>query len=208
VAAIAGDYRLVGGTVGDLIREARGVAVPARPAASPSRGEKPMSHNTHEPELVVVPLWTRARAVKARPYLASMLRSLRDSLLKAKQHGLAAHRLATRPGRLNRASLIARAEAIQESRVAYDAVDDGMEELRSLGINCLDPVQGEALVPFLTRQQLAWFIYDLFAEEPLRHWRFNTDPPETRRPIEEIHSNPKAGGRPSEGNPPTIPGPP
>jgi hypothetical protein len=128
-------------------------------------------------------------------------------LLKAKQHGLAAHRLATRPGRLNRASLIAHAEAIQESRVARDAVRDGMEELRSLGINCLDAVQGEALMPFLTRQQLAWFIYDLFAEEPLRHWRFHTDPPGTRRPIEEVHSDPEAASRPSEGNPSAIPGP-
>ena len=166
-----------------------------------------MTHNTRESELVIVPLWTRARAVKARAYLASMLHSLRDSLLEAKQHSLAAHRLATRPGRLDRASLIAHAEALQESRVARDAVCDGMEELRSLGVNCLDPVRGEALVPFLTRQQLAWFIYDLFAEEPLRHWRFHTDPPATRRPIEEIHSDPEAGDPTSEGNQSTAPGP-
>ena len=165
-----------------------------------------MSRNTHESELVVVPLWTRARAVTATAYLASMLHSLRDSLLKAKQRSLAAHRLATRPGRLNRASLIAHAEAIEDSRVARDAVRDVIEELRSLGINCLDPVQGEALVPFLTQKQLAWLIYDLFAEDPLRHWRFYTDPPETRRPIEEIYNNPEAGGRPPEGNPSAIPG--
>jgi hypothetical protein len=166
-----------------------------------------MSRNTPESELVIVPLWTRLQAVRARAYLASMLHSLRDSLLKAKQHSLTAHRLATRPGRLNRAALIAQAEAIQESRVARDAVRDGMEELRSLGINCLDPVRGEALLPFLTQQQLAWFIYDLFAEEPLRHWRFHTDPPDTRRPIDEIHSDPEANGGPSEGNPSAIPGP-
>jgi hypothetical protein len=166
-----------------------------------------MSRKTHESELVVVPLWTHARAVKASAYLRSMLHSLRDSLLKAKQHSLAAHRLATRPGRLNRASLIAHAEAIQESRVARDAVRDGMEELRSLGINCLDPVQGEAIVPFVTRQRLAWFIYDLFAEAPLRHWRFHTDPPSTRRPIEEIDGDPEAGGGSAEGKPSAIPGP-
>ena len=155
-----------------------------------------MSRNTHESELVVVPLWSRGQVVRARPYLASMLHSLRDSLLKAKQHSLAAHRLATRPGRLNRASLIAHAEAIEDLRVARDAVRDDIEELRSLGINCLDPVQGEALVPFLTQQRLAWFIYDLFAEEPLQYWRLHTDPPETRRPIEEIDTDPEAGGDP------------
>jgi hypothetical protein len=104
-----------------------------------------MSRDTHKSELVIVPLWTRSQAVRARAYIASMLHSLRDSLLKAKQYSLAAHRLATRPGRLNRASLIAHAEAIQESRVADDAVRDGLEELRSLGINCLDPIRGEAL---------------------------------------------------------------
>jgi hypothetical protein len=166
-----------------------------------------MSHKAHESELVIVPLWTRARAVKATAYLASMLYSLRDSLLNAKQHSLAAHRLATRPGRLDRASLIAHADLIQESCVARDAVRDGMEELRSLGVNCLDPVRGEALVPFLTQQQLAWLIYDLFAEEPLRHWRFHTDPPQTRRPIEEIHSAPEAAGPAAEGNRSAIPGP-
>jgi hypothetical protein len=166
-----------------------------------------MSRNTHESELVIVPLWTRARAVKATAYLASMLRSIRDSMLKAKQHSLTAHRLATKPGRLNRASLIAHAEAIQDSRVAHDAFRDGMEELRSLGINCLDPVQGEALVPFLTQQQLAWFIFDLFAEQPLRHWRFYTDSPETRRPIEEIRGDPDVGGRPPEDYPSAIAGP-
>jgi hypothetical protein len=165
-----------------------------------------MSRNTHESELVVVPLWTRARAVTATAYLASMLHSLRDSMVKAKQHSLAAHRLATRPGRLNRASLIAHAEAIRDSRVALDAVRDGMEELRSMGINSLDPVQGEALVPFLTQKQLAWLIYDLFAEQPWRHWRFHTDPPETRRPIEEIPSDPEARGGIPEDHPSAIPG--
>jgi hypothetical protein len=165
-----------------------------------------MIRNTQESELVVVPLWTRARAAKATTYLASMLHSLRDSLLKAKQHSLAAHRLATRPGRLNRASLIAHAEATRDSRVAREAVSDGMEELRSLGINCLDPVQGEALVPFLTQRRLAWLIYDLFAEQPWQHWRFHTDPPETRRAIEEIHADPEAGGPRPQDNPSAIPG--
>ena len=166
-----------------------------------------MSRKTHESELVMVPLWTRARAEKATPYIASMLRSLRDSLLTAKQHSFTAHRLATRPGRPNRAALIAHAEALEESRLACDAVDDGEEELRALGINCLDPISGEALVPFATRERFAWFIYDLFAEQPLQYWRYHTDPPETRRPIEEIQDDPDPGERPSEGNPSSTPGP-
>ena len=166
-----------------------------------------MSRNAHESELVIVPLWTRAQAEKATSYLASILRSLRDSLLEAKQHSLAAHRLAARPGRPNRASRIAHAEALQESRVSGDSVRDGVEELRSMGINCLDPVRGEALMPFVTQQRLAWFIYDLFAEEPLRHWRFHRDPPETRRPIEEISDGPEERDPRSEGNFSATPGP-
>ena len=159
-----------------------------------------MSRHRHTTDLVIVPLWTCAQVEKASPYLASMLRSLRESLLDAKQHSLAAERLERRPGRPNRASRIAHAEAIRDASRARDGLREGIEELQSLGINCLDPLRGEALVPFINAEHLAWFIYDLFAEEPVRHWRFHTDPLEMRRPIETIGNQPPA--QTSSGGPP------
>jgi hypothetical protein len=151
-----------------------------------------MSRKPQTTDLVIVPLWTRAQAEKASPYLASMLRSLREAMLDAKQHSLTAERLASRPGRPSRASRIAHAEAIRDASRARDVLHESIEELQSLGINCLDPLRGEALVPFITDEHLAWFIYDLFAEEPVRYWRFHTDPLEMRRPIEAIGQRPAA----------------
>ena len=148
-----------------------------------------MSHKPQISDMVVVPLWTRARAEKATPYFASMLRSLRDSVLEAKQHSLAAERLAHRRGRPSRKARIAQGEALRDACRARDVVHDSIQELESLGMHCLDALRGEALVPFIQKDQLAWFFYDLFAERPICHWRFHTDPPEARRPIDEIPPN-------------------
>lgn len=145
-----------------------------------------MSRQSHAPELLIVPLWTRAKIEKAAPYFASMLRTLRQAALEAKEAGLTAERLSHQPGRPDRAARIAHANALRDAGQAGDALRENMEELQALGVHCPDAMRGEALIPFDHEQQLAWFVYDLFAEEPLRQWRFHTDPPEMRRSIEEI----------------------
>jgi len=134
----------------------------------------------------VIPVWTYEQARKASPYLASILRSVREHRIDAQRHEVAAKRLADAPGRPDRKSLIAHTEATRESERAQDRVAEAIGELDDLGIECLDPVQGIALVPFANEDQLAWFIYDLFDEEPLRYWRYHKDPLDTRRPIETI----------------------
>ncbi len=50
-------------------------------------------------------------------------------------------------------------------------------------MQALDPVHGQALVPFVHEEQLAWYVFDLFDPQPLRFWRFQSDPDETRRPL-------------------------
>ena len=46
-----------------------------------------------------------------------------------------------------------------------------------------DPIRGQALFPFLHKKKLAWFLYDLFEEHPLRYWRYQDDPVDVRRPV-------------------------
>jgi hypothetical protein len=134
----------------------------------------------------VIPVWTYEQAKKASPYLASVLRSVREHQIDAQRHEVAAQRLADAPGRPDRKSLICQAEATRESGHAQDRVAEALAELDDLGIECLDPIQGIAFVPFANEKQLAWFVYDLFDEEPLRYWRYHNDPLDTRRPIEAI----------------------
>jgi hypothetical protein len=148
-----------------------------------------MSRKSQQASLVIVPLWTRVQFEKAAPYLASMLRSLRESALEAKESRLAVERLARVPGQPGRSARIRQTNALADAEHAHAAFQEGMEELKALGINCLDPLRGEALVPFINDQQLAWFIYDLFAEEPMGHWRFHTDPQEMRRSVNDLHEH-------------------
>jgi Uncharacterized conserved protein (DUF2203) len=134
----------------------------------------------------IIPVWTYAQARSASPYVASIMRSVRDHQIDAHQHELAAKQFAKAPGRPDRKALIAYADATRESGRARDRLAEALDELHDLGIECLDPIQGTALVPFANEKQLAWFVYDLFDDEPLRFWRLHDDPLDTRRPIETI----------------------
>jgi hypothetical protein len=151
-----------------------------------------MSRNTGaKKRRQTIPVWTHAQALKAIPYLSSIMQTVRDYRIAAKHHHLQAWRLANEPGRLNRTALIAHQEETRDARSANDRFHDALRELHKLGVYCLDPVRGEALVPFAHDQQLAWFVYDMFDPEPLRFWRFHSDPLETRRPIAEIGEEPR-----------------
>jgi hypothetical protein len=77
-------------------------------------------------------------------------------------------------------------QAAAEARAAHERYLEAREELEGLGIACLDPNQGTAWIPFSHDNQLAWFVFDLFDGEPIRFWRYQTDPLETRRPVAEI----------------------
>jgi hypothetical protein len=128
-------------------------------------------------------VWTFAQAQAAVPYIASVVRSIREHALAALSHAREARRLADRTGRPDRAALIAQQEAEQAARRADDQFQDAVMELQSLDVFCLDPIQGQALVPFVHDEQLAWYIFDLHDDPPLRFWRFQSDPEDTRRPI-------------------------
>jgi len=61
--------------------------------------------------------------------------------------------------------------------------DTSLQELNGLDMQLVDAVQGTALVPFSHDDQLAWYIFDIFAPQPLLAWRYQSDPDETRRKL-------------------------
>jgi hypothetical protein len=137
-----------------------------------------------------IQVWTYDQARRVLPYVASIMRSLREHRLDARRHRLDAERLALRPGRPDRTALIAREHAIEQARRAEERFHETLQELHTLDIYCLDPVRAQALVPFVQDEQLAWFVFDLFEGPELRFWRYHTDPLETRRPIAKSSEGP------------------
>lgn len=133
-----------------------------------------------------VQVWTQSQARALVPYLKSVMASLREAKLAEQQHQRDARQLADRPGRPDRATMIALDEAHRAAGRAADDFDTALEELQGLDVYCLDPLAGQALVPTVHEDQLAWFVYDHFDSEPLRFWRYHTDPLEMRRPLSEM----------------------
>jgi hypothetical protein len=138
----------------------------------------------------VIQVWTHPQAQKALPLIAGIVRSIREHRLEAQAQHLRAERLAQHPGRPDRATLIAHAEALREMDAANERFEAGLKELFEFNVYCLDPVHGLTLLPFAHADQLAWFIFDLFDPEPLRFWRFHSDPLTTRRPLTELETTP------------------
>ncbi len=128
-------------------------------------------------------LWTYREAVQAVPYVDSILRSLRESLVETNRLRLHAERLADRPGRRTRDELIDLEETRRQADRAYDRYLETLEELQDVGVGCSDPVNGEAIFPFIYQEQVAWFTYHVFEGPYLQWWRYDSDTPDTRRPI-------------------------
>jgi len=159
-------------------------------------------------------LWTYAEAVKVIPYLRSIVRSVREGWLESRQTRFTVQRLDAQPGRPNRSALILRVAAAQEALQAEGQFMAALRELQTLGVYCVDPVNGLALIPFrpltfrsageikMEGEDLAWFVFDLFAPQGLVGWRFHGDPLETRRPlmeeldpdrVDQVFSSPSVG---------------
>jgi len=128
-------------------------------------------------------VWSYAEAQAARPYLTSVVGSLREHALEALTQRRRLEQFAARPGRPDRHTLIAQQEAERLGREAGARFEEAAEELQTLDVFSLDPLQGQALVPFVHDDQLAWYVFDLFDAQPFRFWRFQSDPEDTRRPV-------------------------
>jgi len=91
--------------------------------------------------------------------------------------------LDNKPGRPDRSTLIDLQDGRKELSHLQQEYDSALEELTTLDMQLLDVVQGTALVPFAHDDQLAWYIFDLFDAQPIRTWRYQSDPDETRRKL-------------------------
>jgi hypothetical protein len=146
-----------------------------------------MRKQHHQEPASTIPLrwWTYAEAVKALPYLRALVRALREYWLHLQRLQLQVRRLDARPGHPDRQDLTLRAEAAREAELAEEHFTEALRELEALDVFSLDPSGGVALIPFRHGDDLAWFVFDLFAPQGLDGWRFPADPLEKRRPLVE-----------------------
>ncbi len=140
-------------------------------------------HDGETQTIVSLRMWSYPAARKAIPYLRVLVGALREQWLELRQWQQKLKRIDARPGRADRQNLIERKEAVREADRAEENMLETLGELTALGVYCLDPACGLALIPFRLGDELAWFIFDLFSPKGLESWRFHTDPLETRRSL-------------------------
>ena len=142
------------------------------------RDRKTAKRNRHE-----LQVWSFDKARSAIPYILSVVRSLREHALEVQSRLQEVKRLDELSGRPDRTRIINRQEAQRELHRAEHRFEDAAADLEQMDVFCLDPIRGQALVPFVHDEQLAWYIFDLFDNKYFRFWRYQSDPEETRRPI-------------------------
>ena len=141
-----------------------------------------------------IQVWTYEQARRVLPYVASIMRSLREHCLEAQHYHLSARRLTERLGRPDRTAILAHTDLVQAAKEAEERFHEALDELHTLDIYCLNPVAGLALIPFARDDRLAWFVFDLYdRDDPIRFWRYHQDSLETRRPIAEALAGPAEG---------------
>ena len=148
-----------------------------------------MNGNGFKKKTRTMTLWTYPQARAATSYLSSIVRSLRETWLEAVQKELFANRLAAKPGRPDRQGILREEQARREADSALERYEEAREELEGIGVACLEPNQGVAWIPFAHENQLAWLVLDIFDIDPIRSWRYQTDPLETRRPMNDIQES-------------------
>ena len=121
-------------------------------------------------------LWTYEAALKAVPYLRAVVRSLREHWLHVQSVRQQIQRLDSRPGRPDRQTLIRQAVAVKELGQADIKLEETFDELKAIDGYCLDPARGLALIPFGKRDELAWYVLDLFSPQSLEGGGFTAIP--------------------------------
>ena len=142
-----------------------------------------MKQSNSRPDSGTPRLWALAEAQAAVLYLSSVARSLREHYLEVLAKWREVQLLTKRHGRPGRQALIAEQEARRDLEKAEQDYQDALEELGELNVYLHDPGQGVALVPFIQDDQSAWYVFDLFDSQPIRSWRYQSDPEATRRPL-------------------------
>lgn len=142
-----------------------------------------MKRSKKEKQPQPIQVWSLAQARAAQPYIASIVKSLRENSLEVIARRRKIAEINARPGRPSRRDLIDLQDAQDDIRRADDRMHEDAAELAALDIYTHDPIKGQVLIPFVHEEQLAWYVFDLFDPDPCRFWRFQSDPDETRRPV-------------------------
>jgi hypothetical protein len=127
-------------------------------------------------------LWTYDAAVRALPYIRTVVRSLREHWVNYNSACRLIQRLDSRPGRPDRQTLYRRETAAQELSDANSRLLEAFDELQAIDVFCLDPVHGRALIPFDKGAAITWYVFDLFAPQSLQP--FYGEPCAWQRPLE------------------------
>jgi hypothetical protein len=133
-------------------------------------------------------IWTHDQARRAIPYIHALMSSLREHRLEELGQHIHAQRLSKTTSALKTRE---RELALGLARAAEVSFQEDFEELQSLSIYPLNAIQGVALLPFVHDSHLAWMIFDLFDDDPLRCWRYHDDPPQAVRLIEDAETDPR-----------------
>lgn len=149
-------------------------------------------HPRQQPsELVQLRLWTYEEAKKGVPYLRSLVASLREKWLAARQSHRELELISKQSGRAKRADLIQLEESNRNLDQAGTQLEEVMDEMMAISLYSVDPTAGVAVIPFIHEESLAWFVFDLFDPRGLVAWRGTDDNVDSRRSLAELGDLPE-----------------
>jgi len=135
----------------------------------------------------LIQVWSFDQTIKALPYLLEVIRSLRENYLAMQFANHRLTKIGQRLGRPDRSIFIAKQEAQMDSETASSKYNQDVAELESMGMFVASPANGVIAIPFIEEEQLAWFILELYHEDHVVGWRYQSDPLDTRRAILPKH---------------------
>jgi len=137
---------------------------------------------TRSNRMQIMHLWTRNDAEKAVPYLRSITASLREYWLEVLNAKRQLFLTTQKKSATQRQALLDQEKQEDDLNRAQNKFNDALEELTRIDVFLLEPVRGFVLIPFRKADDLAWYVFDLFAKSGLVGWRFHNDS------MEEIRS--------------------
>ena len=135
----------------------------------------------------LIQVWSYDQTIKALPYLLEVICSLRENYLAMQFANHRLTKIGQRLGRPDRSAFIAKQEAQMDSETASSKYNQDVAELESMGMFVASPANGVVAIPFIEEEQLAWFILELYYEDHVVGWRYQSDPLDTRRAILPKH---------------------
>jgi hypothetical protein len=131
-------------------------------------------------------LWEWNEVARAGPYLRSVSGTLREHWLDVLSAQRQLKRTEKEKAPAKRQQLLEQETRLDECQRAQGKFDDALEELNKVDVFLLDPVKGQALIPFRKEDDLAWYVFDHFAPDGLVGWRSHSDPIEECRPLASL----------------------